>query len=165
MIDPFNVKRWWDQTSQPLAERGVIADRDTTPWGQIIDVPADHPTISWAPGEERAWNLHSLMFSDDARPVMTAETRGQNSWLNFGPNAEHNVTAKGADTIFADQKAVRAPDWVTNDPRLEAYEVGPYVPGIRIVGPAPAALLDAEDGYADGGSVFNSSSAVLRPLP
>jgi hypothetical protein len=40
----------WNKTSQPLKERGVIADRDTSGWGNLIDVPEDHPTISWARG-------------------------------------------------------------------------------------------------------------------
>ena len=58
-----------------------------------------------APGEERAWQYHSLMYSPEARKAMTTETRGQNSWLNFGPHAEHNAKASGADTLYADQKA------------------------------------------------------------
>jgi SHS2 domain-containing protein len=36
-------------------------------------------------GEENAWYVHSQMFSPDARRAMTSETRGQNSWVNFGP--------------------------------------------------------------------------------
>ena len=34
-------------------------------------------------GEEIAWNVHSRMFSPEARRAMTTETRGQNSWVNF----------------------------------------------------------------------------------
>jgi hypothetical protein len=98
-----------------------------------------------APGEERAWGLHSMMFSPESRKAMTAETRGQNSWLNFGPHADHNKGALGADTIFADQKALSAPDWVVNDPNLKAQELGAFVPGIRTMGPAPAPLLDSEE--------------------
>lgn len=37
-------------------------------------------------GEENAWRSHRCMFSKDAIPAMTAETRGQNSWVNFGPH-------------------------------------------------------------------------------
>jgi len=36
-------------------------------------------------GEENAWYVHSQMFSPEARRAMTSETRGQNSWVNFGP--------------------------------------------------------------------------------
>jgi hypothetical protein len=63
-------------------------------------------------GEDRAWQHHARMFTDDALPAMTAETRGQNSWLNFGPYGEQNRKALGADTIFADQKATIMPPWV-----------------------------------------------------
>ena len=34
-------------------------------------------------GEENAWNVHVRMFSPLAAKAMTAETRGQNSWVNF----------------------------------------------------------------------------------
>lgn len=61
-------------------------------------------------GEERAWLQHSRMYSPDARGAMTSETRGQNSWLNFGPYAEHNRTASGADTRYADQKIGLLPE-------------------------------------------------------
>lgn len=64
-------------------------------------------------GEERAWLEHSRMYSPAAKRAMTSETRGQNSWLNFGPYAEQNRTALGADTVFADQKAGLMPDWAT----------------------------------------------------
>lgn len=64
-----------------------------------------------APGEERAWQYHALMYGPEARPAMTTETRGQNSWLNFGPFAEHNKTASGADTVYADQKIGILPEF------------------------------------------------------
>ena len=37
-------------------------------------------------GEENAWLSHSQMFSPLAQRAITAELRGQNSWLNFGPH-------------------------------------------------------------------------------
>jgi hypothetical protein len=37
-------------------------------------------------GEERAWLKHVSMFSPLAVKAMTSETRGQNSWVNFGPH-------------------------------------------------------------------------------
>lgn len=64
-----------------------------------------------APGEERAWLEHSRMYSPEARGAMTSETRGQNSWLNFGPYAEQNRNALGADTVFADQKTGLLDPW------------------------------------------------------
>jgi hypothetical protein len=68
-----------------------------------------------ADGEENAWRSHSAMYSDKARPAMTAETRGQNSWVNFGPFAEFNKTATGADTQYAPQKTGLLPDWVMQE--------------------------------------------------
>lgn len=65
-----------------------------------------------APGEDRAWQHHARMYSDEALPAMSAETRGQNSWVNSGPHALANKGKSGADTIYADQKAVAMPSWV-----------------------------------------------------
>jgi hypothetical protein len=40
-------------------------------------------------GEERAWGVHSHMYSPLARLAMSTETRGQNSYINYSPlNAE-----------------------------------------------------------------------------
>jgi hypothetical protein len=55
-------------------------------------------------GEENAWRQHSQMYSEAARPAMTTETRGQNSFVNYGPNGPHNRANPGS-TIYADQKA------------------------------------------------------------
>lgn len=60
-------------------------------------------------GEDRAWFAHSKMYSDDAIPAMTNETRGQNSWVNYGPHGEFNSTANGLNTIYAPQKIGKLP--------------------------------------------------------
>lgn len=70
-------------------------------------------------GEERAWMKHSAMFSDEARPAMTAETRGQNSFVNYGPHMFDENGYKGdkthpnyispRDRPFAEQKAALLP--------------------------------------------------------
>jgi hypothetical protein len=65
-----------------------------------------------ADGEENAWRSHSRMYSPQAARAMTTETRGQNSWLNYGPHGEKNRTALTQDTIFAEQKIGLLPDWV-----------------------------------------------------
>lgn len=59
-------------------------------------------------GEENAWIHHSQMFSKTAQRALTTETRGQNAWVNFGPQ---NFTTEGeyapppaADRPYADQK-------------------------------------------------------------
>jgi hypothetical protein len=68
-----------------------------------------------ADGEENAWRQHSAMYSELARPAMTTETRGQNSWVNYGPHGEANRTASGGDTVYAPQKIGLLPDWVVNE--------------------------------------------------
>lgn len=57
-----------------------------------------------ADGEENAWRSHASMYSPLARMAMTSETRGQNSWLNYGPHGDKNKNARTEDTIFAPQK-------------------------------------------------------------
>lgn len=66
-----------------------------------------------ANGEENAWRIHSAMYSPLARRAMTTETRGQNSWVNFGPYGRRNRRASAEDTVFADQKIGLLPEWVS----------------------------------------------------
>lgn len=75
-----------------------------------------------ASGEENAFRAHSGMFSDDAARAIASETRGQNSWLNYGPFGDTNRTATIDDTVFADQKTGLLPNWAAmqNTPRAEA---------------------------------------------
>jgi hypothetical protein len=73
-----------------------------------------------AGGEENAWRSHTAMYSPEARPAMTAETRGQNSWVNYGPHGENNRTANGGATVYAPQKIGLLPDWVMEEGRLDA---------------------------------------------
>src|SRR5262245_12068652 len=71
-----------------------------------------------AAGEENAWRSHARMYSPEALPAMTAETRGQNSWLNYGPYGEANRAASAAETIYAPQKIGMLPDWVVQSGRM-----------------------------------------------
>ena len=64
-----------------------------------------------ARGEENAWQAHIRLFTGSAVGAITSETRGQNSWLNFGPYGETNRTANTEDTVFADQKTGLMPEW------------------------------------------------------
>ncbi|XAI96407.1 lysin [Microcystis phage Mel-JY33] len=63
-------------------------------------------------GEENAWQAHVRMFSPLAARAMTSETRGQNSWVNYGPFGAQN-RANPKNTVFADQKTVLLPAWVS----------------------------------------------------
>lgn len=77
-----------------------------------------------AAGEDNAWRTHATMYSDLAKPAMTTETRGQNSWVNYGPYGEKNRKASAGDTTYADQKVGLLPDWVWKD------ELPPSAPAI-----------------------------------
>jgi hypothetical protein len=80
-----------------------------------------------AMGEENAYQSHAGMYSPLARRALASETRGQNSFLNYGPNAEANRTASVEDTIFADQKTGLMPRYasesglIINDDKRERF--------------------------------------------
>jgi hypothetical protein len=67
-----------------------------------------------ATGEERAYQEHKRMLSPEAQKALATETRGQNSWVNYGPNGEAN-RANPKSTIYADQKAGLLPEWATKN--------------------------------------------------
>ena len=64
-----------------------------------------------AQGEENAWQAHVRLFTGPAVAAITSETRGQNSWLNYGPYGASNQSAKVEDTVFAEQKTGLMPEW------------------------------------------------------
>jgi hypothetical protein len=70
-----------------------------------------------AEGEENAWQAHVRLFTGSAVAAITSETRGQNSWLNYGPHGEANRNAKVEDTVFADQKTGLMPAWTWEEGR------------------------------------------------
>jgi len=84
-----------------------------------------------AKGEENAWDVHSRMYSPEARRAMTTETRGQNSWVNFNKNMRNedgSIKKKGdegylspTERPFADQKIGLLPEWADKP----YYEVKP----------------------------------------
>jgi hypothetical protein len=84
-----------------------------------------------AQGEENAWQAHIRLFTGSAVGAVTSETRGQNSWLNFGPYGETNRTAKVEDTVFADQKTGLMPEWTWNEGRVEDMPEQPLQQGPR----------------------------------
>lgn len=60
-------------------------------------------------GEEIGYQTHKMSLSPLAQKALTTETRGQNSYVNYGPNGAAN-RANPADTIYADQKIGLLPD-------------------------------------------------------
>lgn len=65
-------------------------------------------------GEESAYQAHRQMYSELAGKALATETRGQNSWVNFGPYGEAN-RKNPAKTKYADQKTGLLPDEAIND--------------------------------------------------
>lgn len=71
-------------------------------------------------GEENAWRQHIRMYSPLAARAMTTETRGQNSWVNFGshlrrpdgtmPRPKDSDYIQLPDRPYADQKAFLLPE-------------------------------------------------------
>jgi hypothetical protein len=72
---------------------------------------AKHGVGFRATGEENAFQSHARMFSPEALPALTSETRGQNSWVNFGPYGHKNINANPLLTEYAEQKTGLLPDW------------------------------------------------------
>jgi hypothetical protein len=112
----------FDHTGHPLLQKtGVkVGDHDTV-YNDIFRAVHDYfghgkEGVGFrASGEENAWRSHGSMYSDDALGAATSETRGQNSWLNWGPHGDKNRSAVTADTVFADQKAGLMPEWTWRD--------------------------------------------------
>jgi hypothetical protein len=81
-------------------------------------------------GERVAQSLGHVLAAGPA--AMTAETRGQNSWVNYGPHGEKNRTATD-DTIYADQKSGIMPEWVHS----EGAKTAPAIVGIKALKTTP----------------------------
>ena len=64
-----------------------------------------------AGGEENAFQAHARMYSPEALPAVTSETRGQNSWVNYGPYGAQNRIATPENTIYAEQKTGIMQPW------------------------------------------------------
>jgi hypothetical protein len=72
---------------------------------------AKHGVGFRAGGEENAYQAHARMYSPTALPAVTSETRGQNSWVNYGPYGAQNRIATPENTIYAEQKTGVLPSW------------------------------------------------------
>lgn len=119
-----------------------------------------------APGEERAWMLHSGMYSPEARGAMTTELRGQNNWLNFGPHGEANRTASAAGTIFAPQKIGLLPDWAIEEGRKgisldEAINLGLIDQALRHIHKRWGGEVETED---KGSTLIQRALSVARRI-
>ena len=92
-------------------------------------------------GEENAWRSHSQMYSEVARGAMTTETRGQSTWVGYGPHGKENAKKIEQDNIgevvFADQKAGLLPVEFWSAPGLKPIgEVAEQPQKKRVMGRA-----------------------------
>lgn len=109
-----------------------------------------------ARGEENAWQAHVRLFTGPAVAVLTSETRGQNSWLNYGPFGEQNRTASVEDTVFAPQKAGIMPEFTWMEGRSADEAVRPQQLEQRPDGAEPRGSITFPGGGLDSGQ------AVIR---
>ena len=101
-----------DVSGNPLLARSElrIANDPTTTYNDLFRAVHDvyghakHGVGFRARGEENAFQSHARMYSPEALPAVTSETRGQNSTVNFGPFGRQNRSASPENTIYADQK-------------------------------------------------------------
>jgi len=77
-----------------------------------------------AQGEENAWQAHSRLYTGSALGAITTETRGQNSWVNYGPEGENNRDAPLFDTIFAEQKTGLMPQFTWSEDIAPDFKEG-----------------------------------------
>jgi len=87
-----------------------------------------------ARGEENAWREHRQLYSKDAQGALTTETRGQNSWVNFGKHLRdknNNIPKKGEKGFiepqfrpYANQKVGLLPKEFTIDNNIN-YQLAP----------------------------------------
>lgn len=109
-----------------------------------------------ARGEENAWQAHVRLFTGPAVSVLTSETRGQNSWLNYGPFGEQNRTASVEDTVFAPQKAGIMPEFTWMEGRAADEALPPQRLEQRPEGAEPRGSITFPGGGLDSGQ------AVIR---
>lgn len=114
-----------------------------------------------ADGEENAWRMHSAMYSPLARRAMTTETRGQNSWVNYGPFGEQNRTASGADTEYAPQKIGLLPLWVSEEGSGQPRTL--YQDALPEAGWTPERLSGLIDTYARADGQTSALMAMMTP--
>ena len=80
---------------------------------------AKHGVGFRAAGEENAFQSHARMYSPEALPAATSETRGKNSWVNFGPHSQFNRTANPALTEYAEQKTGIMKPWTWQEEMIK----------------------------------------------
>lgn len=118
-------------------------------------------------GEENAWMEHSKMFSPLARAALTTETRGQNSWVNFGPFSHLPVTERP----YATQKVfLLPPEFQTNAALQAAYASWPeFIAPVAVS--RQTQMNGAEDDHeillsfqGEGGEIISDPATFAKEL-
>lgn len=91
-----------EKTGEKIADKELVANDIFRIVHDMMGHAKEGKTFN-ALGEENAYANHMKMYSPEAQKALTTETRGQNSWVNFGPKGEYNKL-NPANTIYADQK-------------------------------------------------------------
>jgi len=89
-------------------------------------------------GEERAWSVHSQMYSPLAQLAMTAETRGQNSFVNYTPaNVDIKERIYEIEKQMADVKRFGTPSEMEKlkDLKKDAYNQFNFAPNKAVLLP------------------------------
>ena len=127
-------------------------------------------------GEDAAYRAHSQMFSPEAKPALTTETRGQNSWVNYGPHmrdAEGNILAKGDKGYlspsmrpFAEQKAGILPEsaQITPENVLDHIRSGKDYAVVTAENPENSRISDADNADRNAKLVSDLRKRGYNPI-
>jgi len=115
-----------DVTGHPLLENtGITINNHELVYNDLFravhDIIGHSRGNQFGPrGEENAWREHSQIYSPEANKALTTETRGQNSWVNFGKHLrdkEGNILGKNdkgflpqVERPYAEQKVGILPE-------------------------------------------------------
>lgn len=116
-----------------------------------------------ARGEENAWQSHMRLFTASAVPAMTSETRGQNSWVNYGPFGAQN-RADPRNTTYADQKTGLMPEWTWTEGVVDSTAEDVDAPVGAGTADFEAAFLAAKNASPFGAAVHAYSAAELAKM-
>lgn len=127
-------------------------------------------------GEEGAWAAHMKMYSPEARKALTTETRGQNSWVNFGKQLRRpdgTIPQKGdidyippTERPFGEQKVGLLPEDFTQDEYFKLWQNPKFRMMARRGGFAAATtyfMLNPED--AEGAGFWSAVGAGTKAVP
>jgi hypothetical protein len=178
-VDPssenFGTSREFDNNNIGLADSGY-KDINGNPLTNVEVIRAVHDIFGHAKfgtqfgavGEENAWRVHMAMFSPEAQRALTATTRGQNSWVNFGKHMRKDgeLLKKGdegymspTERPFAEQKIGLLPEWATDN----SYGDVVTVEG-NTIKPVNKYIIAGEEVYeiADGNAYYDAISSAKK---